>query len=92
MNPDTQEWVEVSVWDYRKVDDIFWHNVHFIENQITRVDAKLADVGVAPLPKLLRITRFPELERDMVDATYHPSIPSWKIDLVKVKEFLNNGN
>lgn len=75
---DTEAPVELDVWDFRRRDHDYWH-LGFIIDQS------------GDLPQRFRITRYPDLEKDVLDTPYHPSVESWNIDLEKVKEhFIGN--
>jgi hypothetical protein len=84
MNPNSEdmldpEWVELDVWQLRRQSDSMWLLMYLVELS----DLLPEDEGV------LRVTRHPELEKDVLDTTYHPSVESWRIDPYKVKEFFN---
>lgn len=65
--------LELDVWNFRRRDHESWH-VGFIIDQS------------GGTPQKFRITRYPDLEKDVLDAPYHPAIESWNIDPEKVKE------
>jgi hypothetical protein len=71
------EWVEANVWDYRAMPERVW-----------QAWGLLPTLPMEDTP-LFRVTRYPDLERDILDNTYHPSVGSWKIDPDKVKEFFD---
>jgi hypothetical protein len=70
-------WEEMDVWTLRKLPDEAWQHI--------------GTVYATEEPKALRmrVTRYPSLEKETIDTTYHPSVESWKIDPDKVKEFLH---
>lgn len=67
------EAIELGVWDFRSRDHMDWH-VGFA------MDETMGQVA------RFRVTRYLDLEKDMDDVTYHPSVPSWYIDTEKVRE------
>lgn len=81
QNPSTGIWEELHVWDFRKADAAGWWAIAFeMQKEILRLRSNL---------KMLRVTRFPYLEQDVAEVTYHPSVPAWTIDVAKVKEYFN---
>ena len=77
LHPDTGIWIEgPTVWDLRKGDDEWWIRGSKIYDTMNGY-------------RMLRVTRYPDLEATIGDVTYHPSVPAWKIDIDKVREFLN---
>lgn len=77
------EVIELDVWDFRRRDHMDWHVGFEVTKQIS------ATAGAEPLT--FKITRYPDLEKDVLDSPYHPSVESWNIDLEKVKEhFIGN--
>ena len=67
----------------RAAPDEYWDLLFMIE----AANVAAGDDGM--VKAIASITRYPDLEKDMADVTYHPSVPSWKIDPVKVKEYFN---
>jgi len=84
------QWFEVSVWDYRpgKVAENFWQNAWELEQSLQMIEEML-DLPITPR---YRVTRYPELEKDMVDETYHPSVSSEHIDLTYVEGLLTKND
>lgn len=82
VNPsDTTHIEEIDVWKLRAAGDDYWTFLFAIEQEIIKDGGSVLDIMV--------VTRYPELERDLQDTPYHPSVPSWKIDPIKVKEYFN---
>ena len=77
---DGEDWRELGdVWNFRRVNDERWKIMAALERELLMPDESRA----------VRVIRYPDLEKDTKNATYHPSVPAWKIDVDKVTEFLN---
>lgn len=75
-DPDSEEWEEADVWEYRRAAEEWWAMGFVIQDAI-------------PDYNVFRVTRYPDLEKDLLDTTYHPSVESWKINPTKVKEYFS---
>ena len=91
FNPMSKEWEEFSVWKYRpgKVHDHFWEGLCVLDAML-ETSYKAEDEPHGARESMFRVTRYPALEKDMLDTTYHPSVDSRWIDLTYVKELFNN--
>lgn len=80
------EWIDADVWRFRRETDEGWKQGYLLHGNVERA----AEKAHLELPhKLLRVIRYPDLEKDVLDTTYHPSVELWRIDPDKVKEFFN---
>lgn len=82
------DWVEVDVWELRRRPEQLWQELFDI---FANMDEGLAAIYDPHDPEMssFRVTRYPELEKDSVDAPYHPMIASWQIDPQLVFEHFN---
>jgi hypothetical protein len=82
---DGEQWQEIDVWDYRRADGEWWLVAGLLESEAAEEFTSEGEV----FQKAIRVTRSPELEKD-VDNTYHASVSSDKIDIAKVRVWLES--
>lgn len=82
------DWVEGDVWELRRRSDQHWQELFDI---FANMGDELAAVYDPHDPEMssFRVTRYSELEKDLLDTTYHPSVESWRINPQLVKEHFN---
>lgn len=91
---ETNSWQEINVWPYRSADLSWWLMGKPLFDQIDMVmmDPDLSDEVRNRHPRYpIRITRYPDLEKDVLDIPYLPSVASWMVDTKLINQFFENG-
>lgn len=94
FDPSSRTWQTVDVWEYRRASDEWWIVGQQLWDGVVlaMLDPELdPQLRVLYPEKPMRVTRYPDLEKDMLDKPYIDAVPSWKIDLYKVTQFLKDG-
>ena len=83
QDPFEDTWHEIDVWDYRRADMSWWIQGYNLEE-----DAKMEAISDdEEFVKAIRVTRYPELEENILDIPYHPSVDSSYIKIDEVRAF-----